>query len=749
MAISINFNAAVIYKPGAYSKSVIDLGGNFPLGATGIVGVIGEASAGPSGLFGPFSADQLQDLQNTYVSGSVVDAARFLFAPSTDAAIPSGANFVYVYKTNASSIATLLLASNYGTVYSVNTGTYGNGITFKNDSTAETPASVSSALGTTVDLTAGDLDDKEFYISVNGGKANRFTCPAVASKVALSAALADVASWSLGSVPSGISFTVGGVDAAATLTIAMSASATANRNGFGRNFVLYEGAGADDALVLLGIDPGIVVASVEPKMKPELKDTTAALTYPSGGAVEAGGEVVMELGYYDSDAAVTAATVTINATQMVLTVTGGANAATASKTITLSAYSTLTQLVDYINSLVSAGVYKWKAKVSSSTFNATSPQSLDRVSLLGCLKQEDDDLLFPARIKKDNKVFRDFMALCSFAQLTEGSASRVGFPDAVATASYLAGGALGGTLATEIATAYEKMSKVRLNSIVPLFSRDATEDMADGLTDTSSTYTIDAIHALMKSHLSFTAATKKRSERQGYLSFKGSYEDSKAKAATMGDGRIQMVIQDCKQASSLGVIQWFQPWATACFLAGGRAGSIVGTPMTYKYLGMTGIRHSSDPMTTAEGLVQTDFDPDIQYDDAIASGITFLEAPQTGGFRVVVDNTTYGKDGNWVFNRANVLYAADVVAYDFRNQMESIYVGRKNTVTSSEVSSVASSILTGYMAQGLLVSPGFKNLTVKIVGNEIRISVTIVLVEGIDFVLTDFIVTRSGAGGAA
>jgi hypothetical protein len=334
------------------------------------------------------------------------------------------------------------------------------------------------------------------------------------------------------------------------------------------------------------------------------------------------------------------------------------------------------------------------------------------------------------------------MSLCPFARLVEGASSYVGFPDAVAT-TYLSGGELGGTLAADIVDAFEKMTKVRLNSVVPLFSRDAAEDIADGLTDASSTYSIDSIHALMKSHLSFTAATKKRSERQGYLSFKGSYEDSKEKAAVMGEGRIQMLIQDCKQASSRGIIQWFQPWATACFLAGGRAGSIVGTPLTFKYLGMTGIRHSADAMTVPEGSVAIDFDPDVQYDDAIIAGLTFLEAPQTGGFRVVVDNTTYGKDGNWVFNRANVLYTADVVAYDFRNQMEAIYVGRKNTVTASEVSSTASTLLAGYLSQGLLVNPGYKNLSVKIVGNQINISVTLVLVEGIDFVLTEFIATRA------
>jgi hypothetical protein len=136
------------------------------------------------------------------------------------------------------------------------------------------------------------------------------------------------------------------------------------------------------------------------------------------------------------------------------------------------------------------------------------------------------------------------------------------------------------------------------------------------------------------------------------------------------------------------------------------------------------------------------------YDNAIQSGITFWEAPQTGGFRLVLDNTTYGKDGNWVYNRAHVLYAADVLAYDFRNQLENIYVGLKNTVSAAEIKSTCESILSTYLAQGITVSTpdaknGFKQLVVQINGNTVNISVVVKLVEGIDFVLADITLQRA------
>jgi hypothetical protein len=250
--------------------------------------------------------------------------------------------------------------------------------------------------------------------------------------------------------------------------------------------------------------------------------------------------------------------------------------------------------------------------------------------------------------------------------------------------------------------------------------------------------------------LSLMSTTKNRSERQGYLSIKDTYINSKAAAGTLADARCQLVIQDILQNSAAGVLQWFQPWAGACLLAGARGGSPGGTPMTNKYFNCSGIRQTPQPMSTPEANIVVDFDPDLQYDDAIQNGITFWEHPQTGGFKLVVDNTTYGQDGNWVYNRANVLYASDLIAFDFRTQMENIYVGVKNTVTAAEIKSTATSILNTYLAQGLTVStsdakPGFKQLVVQLNGNVVNISVVLKLVEGIDFILADITLQRATA----
>lgn len=350
-----------------------------------------------------------------------------------------------------------------------------------------------------------------------------------------------------------------------------------------------------------------------------------------------------------------------------------------------------------------------------------------------------------AAVKMDAYEVQQMFAESQIVSLIDPAMS--GLPAAV-TETFLTGGELGATSTSDITAALSKFEKLRVNSVVPLFSRDATSDIADNMTDASSNYTIDGIHQAVKTHLSLMATTKKKSERQGYLSLKDTYDNCKSKAMTLAYSRAQLVIQDIRNIDAQGVIKWFQPWAGAALIAGARGGSPVGNPMTFKYFNMSGIRQTDQDMSTAEQDIVIDFDPDTQYDDAIKAGITFWEAPQTGGFRLVVDNTTYGKDGNWVHNRGHVLYAADVLAYDFRNQLENIYVGLKNTVSAAEIKSTCEAILSTYLAQGITVSTsdaknGFKQLVVQINGNTVNISVIVKLVEGIDFVLADITLQRA------
>jgi hypothetical protein len=735
MAINVSFNGSTIYKPGAYSKVSIDLGGGFPLSPTGIVAIFGEAAAGAPGSAVPniannvFSPEQMPQIKQLYRSGPLVDACNFLFAPGADGAIPGGAQAVYIYKTNASVRASLSLANSWGSLRAREWGAGGNKITYKNVLVpAQAAQTASSAVFDTTDVA---IQGKTLVLRIQGDDStndNTFTVPnTVVSRATLTAALAAGGNWS-GGVPSGVSFTVGGsADASATLSVARSISGNPQREGYGRNFELVSG----NLLAYVNIAAGLVVSGSENKASLTLSNKRDLVSENA----TVGGNIVLKLGRLGG----VSPQVTVNATQMLLI-----NNSLSEYALNLADFGTIRELADYISSSTGGN---WSAVVGSTLFGQLAPSMLDEVSGLGANASSLSASALPAQIKKDAAEVAAFFSQAQAAELLAGSGAVVGLPDAAAEV-YLAGGSLGAPSTSAVVDALAKFEKVRVNSIVPLMSRDAADDIADGLSDPASNYTIDGIHQAVKTHCSLMATTKRKSERQGYLSFKDSYNNCKEQAQELADARLQLVIQDIRQTNSDGAIQWFQPWAAACLLAGARGGSPIGLPMTNKYFNMSGIRQTAQPMSTAEQDIVNDFDPDTMYDDAIANGLTFWEHPQQGGFKLVVDNTTYGKDPNWVYNRANVLYAADVLAFDFRSQLENIYVGVKNTVSAAEVKSTCESILATYLAQGITVSTsdaknGFKQLVVQINGNTINVSVVVKLVEGIDFVLADITLQRA------
>lgn len=736
MAINVSFNGATIFKPGAYSKLEIDLGGGFPLSPAGIVAIIGEADRGrPASAEAEiknnvFSPEQIPEIRAKYGTGAIVDAAAFAFSPATDGAIPSGAQALYIIKTNQSVQASLDLANTYGTVRSREYGVGGNRATYKNVAIAESPASEASSAS--FDEVAVLAAGNAFDLSTNGGAPNTFTFPGgIASNADLASQLADGGNWS-GGLPAGITIAVTGSDGASIVTISQDALATANQLGWGRSFELAESSATP--LASMNLDADLHVPAVEPSATITLRQTRDLLEEED----TVGGSIIVSIG--NDDAGGTSATITVNANDVVLTAIGGANAGVT--TLPKSSFDTLTEIVEAINL-----VPGWSAQTESALFNQLPSDVMDEVAAIGALSAAGER---PTRLKKDAQDVKDLFEDSGVAELVGTSPSSVsdtGLPDAL-TETSLTGGEKGASTAADFTLGLEQLTKVRVNTIVPLFSRDAVDDISDGVTDPNSSYTIDGIHQAVKTHLSLTASTKRRSERQSVLAVKESFDDAKTTAAEIADFRSQLVIQDVRQNDSQGNIKFFQPHMLAVLLAGARAGAPVGTPMTNKFLNASGIRHTAQALSTAEEDIVQDFDPDTQFDEAIQAAITFLEAPQTGGFRVVVDNTTYNKDANFVRNRANVQYAADILAFDLRSQMEAIFVGVKNTLQAVEVKAVIESIMATFLAQGITVSTddapnGFKELTVQIVGNEIRFALVAKLVEGIDFVLAEITVQRA------
>ena len=721
MAINVSFNGATIFKPGAYSKINIDLSGGFALGPVGLIAIMGESTRGKPGseetdvAKNVFTANQIADVRNKYGTGPLVDAMNFLFSPASDGAIPGGAQAVYVYKTNASSRATLALTSSYGTVRSLEYGIGGNTITYTASSTDEVAPTIATPVATPFDETAVTATSS-FDVNLDGVTIG--TQAVAGGYINNAAFVADVATW----VVAGVTFVAGGGDGVSTLSITVDVDATAHVNGSGKSMELQENL--NTPLAQMGITPGLFVSSVESAMTVTVKQTRDLLEEQE----TVGGNIVLVGGY---DGAEVTATIEVSATQVILTAGAVIN------TFDKAAYSTLLQLVNAMNLTVD-----WTIALESTLYNSLPTSVLDIVTV-GALTA-DASVSKPARIKKDANEVADLFSESSIVDIAVDPVT--GLMDA-ATETALAGGSLGGSTTAAMTAALASFEEIRVNSVIPLFSRDATADITDNLTDATSTYTIAGIHQGVKTHCNLMSTTKNRSERQGYVSMKAAFADSQDQAALLADQRLQLCIQDTRNNDSQGAIKWFQPWSQSCLVAGARAGSPVGTPLTFKFMNLSGIRHTAQPMSTAEEDIVIDFNPNASFEQAIQSGITFFEAPQSGGIRCVVDNTTYTKDGNWVYNRGNVMYAADVLAFDFRNQLENNFIGQKNNIQASEVKSVASSILATFLAQGITVATdeapnGYKKLDVTISGNVINISAIVVLVEGIDFILNDITITR-------
>ena len=729
MSISVQFNGSTIYKPGAYSKTTVDIGGGFPIGPAGLVAVIGEADAGTPGASevdisqNRFTADQIPVIRAKYQSGTFVDAASFLFAPAADAAIPSGAQTVWFYKTNNSTRAQRVLATAYGTMKAMEWGVGGNRVTIEVVNTAEVAPTIT---GTSIAANLGaGLTGKTFQIIPNGGTAVTVAMGATAGDVDSVAKVVTIIDTAIGAFGSCV---MGPTGSTGSLVIAMDTAAAAYKNGYSRCFEIAGATGATGIVTLLGLTPGLIVPSVEPSALIRIGQPRDLIVEEE----QLGGNAILAIGH-DGTGGVTGATVAVTATNVTLTTVGTASTVSFLK----ASYPTIQQLAADIDILTG-----WSASVTNTIYNQLSPDTLDEIAAIGALSTAG---LKPALIKKDAVEVVAMFANSVIADLD--SQITFGLPDAQIKIA-LSGGTKGLTTNLDIVNALEKFTKFHVNFVLPLFSRDAASDLSDGLTDANSTYTIAGIHQAVKTHLSLMKSVKKRSERQAALSMKASYAACKSQAGVLADGRCQLVIQDVRQVDAIGNVMWFQPWALAAMIVGARSGASIGEPMTFKYLNVSGIRQTAQAMNTAEANIVIDFDPDLYSDDAITAGITFLEARSTGGYRIVVDNTTYGVDANFVWNRANVIYAADIVAFNFRDQLEAVYVGRKNTVTATDIASTASSILAQFRAQGITVATpdapaGFKDLQVRMVGNTIYVTVTIKIVEGIDFILADLTIQRA------
>lgn len=313
------------------------------------------------------------------------------------------------------------------------------------------------------------------------------------------------------------------------------------------------------------------------------------------------------------------------------------------------------------------------------------------------------------------------------------SASRVsdveGTIATLASKQFLSGAARGSSTNTLFQAGFDALLASRCNTVIPLISQDASVLLTSGDTDPASTFTIDAVNLQSVTHCILASNTKNRSERNCYVSKKDSFANVQAAALTLNHERASMLFQDVEVLDVSGDLVFRDPWAASCILGGIQSGTPVGTPATFKLINANGIRHQ-------------DYNQKTQVDLAIQNGLLPLENVDSGGIRVVVQNSTYSADANFVFNRPSVLAAADNVAFNLRAQLEAVFVGDKARTGSAEaIKNAVVAVMTTFLQNEIIVGDdtnnglGWKDLLVTITGNVANVDITITPVQGIDFVL--------------
>jgi len=324
--------------------------------------------------------------------------------------------------------------------------------------------------------------------------------------------------------------------------------------------------------------------------------------------------------------------------------------------------------------------------------------------------------------------------------------SVVGLIDNATT--FLTGGAKGASTNTNFSNGFAASLAEDYNVLLPCISRDASEDVADsiqGFTDAGSTYTIASVLAAAVTHLNLRSDTKNRKEAMGFGGIRKSTKSAAfAAVAALGSELMQCMIEDCLFIDATGNQRYGHPHVSAAMAAGMRTGMPVGEPLTFKYPNIQQAGHFINPVT---GLPAGDFNPGLDFDAAIDAGVLFTEKA-SGGNRIVVDNTTYGIDDSFIYNRGSVMAAAQFVARTLRETAENVFVGQKiSNGAAASIKNVLRNKLRELNAPDVNIitasedaPEGFREDTfvVTITGNTARVQVEFKPVQGLDFIFLDF-----------
>lgn len=424
-----------------------------------------------------------------------------------------------------------------------------------------------------------------------------------------------------------------------------------------------------------------------------------------------GGKIALLLSYVG-----TTASAVIDGTNLTITVTGGAGVSPAA--ISLKDYATIADLSSYIGTLTG-----FKAAPGTATMGQQPSTSLDQ----GTFTFGSTFGAYTGRLKQDAyKFYKTVGTNGVLVQMAAQATSGLPAPEAL---GFLSGGAKGATTDAQFNAAIDALELVRGNFVVPLFSRNAADDVVDNLTDAASSYTIANVHSYAKSHCLRLSTLKRKRNRQCLLSIRSTFAIDKETASNIAFFRAYVTFQDCKDTGANGIVQ-YQPWMMAVKAAATQAAGFY-RPIIRKGINISGLLQAAADFNEEN---------DTQMEDALISGLLPARRDESGGWYWVSDQSTYGKDSNFVYNSLQATYVADTIALTLAQRMEKAFVGQSVADISAGMALSTLEAIMEDLRRLKLISAssdapkGFKNAKVKITGPVMDVSVEVKLAGAIYFV---------------
>jgi hypothetical protein len=742
MATAIFFGGRRINRPGAYSEIDATELATLAPGAVGIVALLGTAEGGkPLTVESEFSdATRPERLLQRYRSGDLRTTGQFCFEPSTDPAIPGGAQRLVNVKVNPATQSALQLADDNSDpaadLLSRDWGLFTEQISIE----VQPGTTQGKHYTLTFENVTEDFDDVGadavldllYTPGANGyttmtGEVTLTQLIAAATKAAAGLD-ADITAQPIGpSVMSAVSDNAGdttqtlttygtdATDAPVSETLSLTGLVAAVGTQVFKKVTGFLLSGATAGTVTVTDDDPATIYTIAPATlsgglsiltnAPAAGVVTMAATADTANdavvrGVDANGAALAER--FDLTTALTTPVVgtgvfsridqiELGDTPAGVTVTASLNAAST----THATFDTTRKVSDRLNSLDGFTTNSLR----TNTFRMVDLDSRPAATILSATVEFFADLYdFITAVNQGSQL------------LTATRVTGATLPPADTVGPlYLSGGTEGVPTITEWQTAFNLLKKRRVNVIVPL-TRDP------------------AVHALMASHLVYRAG-KGRSEANGYAGIgtadgAGETKSSiKSQIRTLNTRHVSALSQECQRFDpDTGEATFYPPHTFAAIAGGMQAGSPVGEPLTFKRPFVTDIRQDSS--WTVE-------DDDEELIDA---GLMFAEQNDDVGIRFVRSVTTHLDDDNVVFTEMSANEAANHAIFELRSRLE-LKVGKRGLRgTPAVIKGLAQGVLEELLSDDIIVA--FRSLTVDQIGDTFPVSVEMAPVLPINLIPT-------------